>query len=423
MFHPRVILTIVGFLLIGTPLHGHNMPQSAVMLDFGHDAVSVDLILPIQELELAFKQPLLQEPASILANYEPQLRAYLHEHIQPITTDGRPWTVEIETLDLQIRDQPYDLLAHVRMTPPAGASVRKFRFNYSVTNHEVMSHIAIVTVRSDWDTAVFSGHPENLGMLQFTVTGMDIDRSRGSWTEGFKAVFKHGMRHIAEGPDHLLFLLALLLPAPLLAAGKRWGKHDGLKPTFLKLIKIVSAFTIGHSLTLAIAGLGWLKLPSQPVEILIAVSILVTAVHAVRPCFAGKEIYIAAGFGLVHGLAFASTLTEFGFIRWYLALTILAFNLGIEVMQLFVVACVVPWLILLSRTACYAWVRVAGAIFAGTAALGWIAERAFSFHNPMETVVASLAHRAWFVVGALALVSLTLLIAGNLSKLRHQPSP
>lgn len=406
MFNPRTILAVVCLLLIGTHLHAHNMPQSAVMLDFGHDSVGADLILPIQELELAFKQPLLQEPQAILVKYEPQLRAYLREHIRPATMDGRPWTVEIGKLNLQIRELPYDLLAHVRMAPPAGGSVRKFRFNYSVTNHEVMSHIAIVTVRSDWDTAVFSGHPENLGMLQFTITYLDIDRSRGNWTKGFGAVFKHGMRHISEGTDHLLFLLVLLLPAPLLAVGKRWGGHACLRPTLIKLLKIVSAFTIGHSLTLAVAGVGWVKLPGQPVEILIAVSILVSALHAIRPFFAGKEIYIAGGFGLVHGLAFASTLSEFGFTTWYMALTILAFNLGIELMQLIVVGLAVPWLILLSRTKLYTAIRLTGAGFGGIAALGWIANRAFSLPNPIEPAVETIARHALWLIPILAIISL-----------------
>jgi HupE / UreJ protein len=145
----------------------------------------------------------------------------------------------------------------------------------------------------------------------------------------------------------------------------------------VKLLKIVSAFTVGHCLTLAIAGFGWLKLPNQPVEILVAVSVLVSALHAMRPLFAGKEIYIAGGFGLIHGLAFASTLTEFGFTSWYMALTILAFNLGIEVMQLVVVGLAVPWLILLSCTPVYTPFRWTVAIVSAFVALDWIGSRAF----------------------------------------------
>ena len=183
------------------------------------------------------------------------------------------------------------------------------------------------------------------------------------------------MQHIAGGLDHLLFLFVLLLPAPLLPAGKRWGAFRGLRGSFGQLLKIVTAFTLGHSLTLLIGGLGWLRLPQKPVEILIAVSILVSAIHAIRPIFAGKEPWVAGGFGLVHGLAFSTSIAQFGFSTWSLLMTILGFNLGIELMQLAIVLLVVPTLILLSRSGRYAPVRLAGATLAALAALTWIGAR------------------------------------------------
>ena len=209
-----------------------------------------------------------------------------------------------------------------------------------------------------------------------------------------------GLQHIAEGTDHLLFLLVLLLPAPLLVGPeRRWGHFGGLRYSLLRLLKIVTAFTVGHSLTLALGGLGWVRWPSQPIEVLIAVSILVSAIHAIRPIFPGREPLIAASFGLIHGLAFAGTIAEYGFSPWYLGLSILGFNLGIELMQLAVVAVIIPWLILLSRTRFYTPVRLVGAVFGGTAALAWIGERTFAWPNPFETVVNGLAHHVgWFVL-------------------------
>lgn len=83
------------------------------------------------------------------------------------------------------------------------------------------------------------------------------------------------MRHIAEGTDHLLFLLALLLPAPLLVFRPRWAGFAGVRHSVLQILKVVTAFTIGHSITLALAALGLVRVPSRPIEILIAFSILV----------------------------------------------------------------------------------------------------------------------------------------------------
>ena len=176
------------------------------------------------------------------------------------------------------------------------------------------------------------------------------------------------MRHIAEGTDHLLFLLVLLFPAPLLVRNARWAGYSEIRPCLLKIAKIVTAFTVGHSLTLAAGAMNLIHVPSRPIEVLIAVSILVSAVHALRPVFPGREPVIAGCFGLVHGMAFATTLAGLGLGRWDRVASIFGFNLGIEAMQLVVVAIALPSLILLSRTRLYPSIRTAGALFAGAVA-------------------------------------------------------
>lgn len=182
---------------------------------------------------------------------------------------------------------------------------------------------------------------------------MEIDRRSGHWTRGFRSVFHLGMRHIAEGTDHLLFLLALLLPAPLTYRANRWAEFAGVRHAFIQILRVVTAFTLGHSLTLALAASGIVHVPGKPIGVLIAVSILVSAIHAIQPLFPGREAFIAGGFGFVHGLAFASTLAELGLRSWERVASIFAFNIGIEAMQLLVVVCIMPSLVLLSRTHFY----------------------------------------------------------------------
>jgi len=123
--------------------------------------------------------------------------------------------------------------------------------------------------------------------------------------------------------------------------------------SLVQILRIVTAFTLGHSLTLVLSAFGLLRLPSRPVEVLIAVSILVSAIHAIRPIFPRREAAIAAFFGLIHGLAFASALSDLGFGQWYRFVSILSFNLGIEAMQHAVVVATLPSLLLLSRTSAY----------------------------------------------------------------------
>lgn len=396
----------------------HNAPGSTVMIDFHRDGVAAELTLPLEELETAFKEPLLANTNQLLVKYETALRQYLVTHVQP-ETDGKPWQVSVVELTTQLKSKPYDLVAKLWLQPPPDVSPRRFQLNYTVILHEVMSHSSFVAVRNDWDTAVFSGKPEPLANLMFTVTSVSIDRSHGDWWQGFRSVLRVGMHHIADGTDHLLFLLVLLLPAPLVAAGKRWGNFGGWKRSFLQLFKIVTAFTFGHSLTLLIGALNWVRLPSQPVEILIAFSIFVSALHAIRPWFAGREVFIAAGFGLIHGLAFAGSIAEYGFSPWSLAATVLAFNLGIEAMQLCVVVVSVPWLLLLARTTVYTIVRTGGATLAGLAAVGWILERAGGVTNPFNSVLQALTSHPWWLVTGLALLA----AGATLYDARRKPVP
>ena len=219
---------------------------------------------------------------------------------------------------------------------------------------------------------------------------------------GLLSLFRLGMRHIAEGTDHLLFLLVLLLPAPLGVIGSRWTGVTGVRSSLLRILRIVTAFTLGHSITLGLAAFGFVHLPSRPVEVLIAVSILVTAVHALRPIFPGKEAAIAAFFGLFHGLAFASTLSELGLARWERVAGILAFNLGIETMQMAVVVAILPSLLLMSRTRGYPFLRSFGAFCAGVASMGWIAERIWNVQSGVDVAVNGLMrHAVWIAVGFL----------------------
>jgi hypothetical protein len=220
------------------------------------------------------------------------------------------------------------------------------------------------------------------------------------WLNGvqFLSLFHLGIRHIAEGTDHLLFLLALLLPAPLLVSGSRWGPAAGLRHSLLRILGIVTAFTMGHSITLSLAAWALVRVPEQPVEVLIALSIFVSAAHALRPIFPGREAWIAAFFGLIHGLAFAATLDRLGLGRWDRAAGILAFNLGIETMQLLVIAAVLPLLMLMSRTRAYPIVRIGSAAFAAAASLGWMVERLFDIETPVDTIVNAFAQRGLWIV-------------------------
>ena len=123
---------------------------------------------------------------------------------------------------------------------------------------------------------------------------------------------REGVWHIWIGIDHILFLLSLLLPAVLVGRGRGWVPTDRFAPAFWDVFKIVTAFTVAHSITLSLAALSIISLPSRLVETAIAFSVFLAALNNIRPVVHGRRWMVAFGFGLIHGFGFASVLTDLG---------------------------------------------------------------------------------------------------------------
>ena len=409
------LCSVLAFLCLTAAL-AHPMPNSALLLDVHTGSVQAEVQLPLSELGLALKQDLLGDPEAVLAAHGAEFRAYLPQHVRLLTPGGDPFTAQVDSLSVKGAEQtatgPYqELVARLSFTPPAGADARSFTLEYDAIIHQVVTHTALVSVRQDWAAGVTAEHPAEVGVVRMSpvdgsVAPLVIDRSGGSLWTGFVSMVRLGARHIAAGTDHLLFLLTLLLPAPLLAAAGRWSTFKGTRRSLLSILNIVTAFTIGHSLTLLLGTVSSLTLPTQPIEAAIALSILVSAAHALRPFFPNREVLIAGGFGLVHGTAFSFTLAELELNAAQTALSLLGFNLGVELVQVLIIALTLPWLLLLARTPLYTPVRVAGAAVAALAALGWFGERV-GLSNPLGAFADGLsAYGPWALAG-LALFALT----------------
>lgn len=186
-----------------------------------------------------------------------------------------------------------------------------------------------------------------------------------------------GIHHIWTGYDHLLFLLALLLPSVVSPTrDRRWISANGLRDVFLRVAKVVTAFTIAHSLTLAMAVFGWVHLPSRGVESVIALSVIAAAVNNLWPVFRGHVAGVAFLFGLIHGFGFASALEELNLSAGALLRGLFEFNLGVEVGQLAVVALFLPIAYGTRRSWAYQRVGiVGGSVLIALVAGGWLVER------------------------------------------------
>jgi len=195
------------------------------------------------------------------------------------------------------------------------------------------------------------------------------------WTQLF-AYIHEGVWHIWLGFDHILFLLSLLLPAVLLRIHGTWMPASSFRSSFWDVAKIVTAFTIAHSITLSLATLGLVSLPSRWIESAIALSVVLAAVNNVFPRVHHGRWIAAFGFRLIHGFGFASALTDLGLPTGSLALSLFGFNAGVELGQLFIVCAFLPLAYALRATWAYRRIVLAGGSMAIAAIAGvWLVER------------------------------------------------
>lgn len=217
-------------------------------------------------------------------------------------------------------------------------------------------------------TAVFS--PERTSQ-QFSATSVSRLKQFGQY-------LVEGVWHIWIGFDHILFLLALLLPAVLVRSGTHWLGADRFRDAMREVLWVVTAFTLAHSITLSLAALKLVVLPSRLVESTIALSVALAAANNLHPLVERRRWLVAFAFGLIHGFGFASVLAELGLPSGALVLSLFGFNLGVELGQLAIVAGFLPLAYLLRSTDFYRRVvLVGGSLATLIVAAGWCVERAF----------------------------------------------
>jgi HupE / UreJ protein len=262
-------------------------------------------------------------------------------------------------------DGAYAVFRFVADCPRAGTTVEiDYRLFFDIDSQ----HKGLLRLqhRDTVQTAIFTAEHNS---RRFRLTEIDHWRTIVDYT-------REGIWHIWIGFDHILFLMALLLPAALVRIDRHWAPRDTLSLTFRQVLKIVTAFTIAHSMTLALAVFDLVRLPSALVESVIALSVLFAAANNIRPFVRDRVWLMAFGFGLIHGLGFAAVLGELGLPTETKGIALLAFNLGVEAGQLAVVALVLPIIFLLRNQPIYRRVLLqVGSAAIICVSLVWLIER------------------------------------------------
>jgi len=275
-----------------------------------------------------------------------------------------------------------------------------------VTGHEVDHHsdgaYEVLRFAADCDAApaaieigyklFFDFDAQHKGLLNLEYQGriqslvFTPERSKQRFVLGemsalrqFLSYGREGVWHIWIGYDHVLFLVSLLLPAVLLRQRRQWLPAAHFGDAFWDVFKIVTSFTVAHSITLSLAALGAISLPSRLVESAIAASVVLAALNNLAPVVGGRRWVVAFAFGLIHGFGFASVLAELGLPRDALVLALVGFNVGVEAGQLAIVAAFLPLAYLIRASWFYRRVVLfGGSVAIAAIALLWLAERALN---------------------------------------------
>jgi hypothetical protein len=297
-----------------------------------------------------------------------RLSAYVAEHLEFAANGG---TCRVQFGALKVRSRIDGSYAWLPFTAacPAGEG-RDLTISYRLLEGIDPSHRGLLTLVAEGQVAT--------GVLGGASAVSTVALAEGTRWRAVRQYFAAGVWHIWNGIDHLLFLLSLLLPAVLVRRNRRWEPVPTVRPALLGVLETVTAFTLAHSITLSLAALGVVHLPSRLTESVIAASIIIAALNNIFPLITEGRARIAFAFGLLHGFGFASVLSDMGLPAGARVTSLLAFNAGIEAGQLAVVVTVMPLVYALRGRVLYRQALLqwgSGAIAA--VALLWFIQRAF----------------------------------------------
>ncbi|MBC6994137.1 HupE/UreJ family protein [Neolewinella lacunae] len=387
--HQLLPLLFSMLFLFPPSAHAHAPDQSYLYLSIYQDNIKGRYEISLSDINRAVGSQLTRPmTAAAFEPYLEPLRAYIQRRSS--FTGNVPYTITFTDFEVVNLEEEEDFV-RIGFTLGALTSIPdSLDITYNLLFDVSPNHSGGLIQEHNWKAGVLNNYAKLSAIFDKNTTRQTLDLTNGSVWQGFTALVKLGMWHIWIGLDHILFLVALILPSVVrrrpraipMAKGKNWEwvPVQDFKSAFLYILKIVTSFTIAHSITLALASLDIVTLNSRLVESIIAFSIAVAAFHNIVPIFRAREWVITFIFGLFHGFGFASVLGEKGLSGDYMAYSLLGFNIGVEIGQVLIVCMIFPILFLIRKTRFYPHFVLWGSVFLILMALHWVIERAFDFN-------------------------------------------
>ena len=381
-----VVLPMLLLWLLVSPASAHRGNESYLYLDVAETQLEGRVEFPYVDIRELFGLELDESGDAIQSELEDNLPALIDYAgvTTAIGTGGETWNlnfggVELLSDDPESSGEPGYAIFPFTVDVPQAEVPRELEISFSPFLNELDNRRNIVLVANDWQRGVFQEEANELLFFNPGNSSGDLDLGEPSQWANFTGSVELGADHIRTGPDHILFVLVLLLPS-VLVFSTTWRPAPSFGSSLWRVLKIVTMFTVAHSITFSLAGLELIPLPpSALVETIIAVSIAVAAIHNLRPVVQNREWALAFAFGLFHGLGFASLVDALDTSRTAQLVSLVGRNVGIEIGQAIAILVAFPALFLLRRTRYYQPLFVLGSIGLAVIAMIWAAERIFGF--------------------------------------------
>ncbi len=372
-------LALLG--LGSTSSHAHSQGESYVFLELKENAIDGRFEFRYSDLKEKLGVDVMENGTPSLDRLKasaPQVVAYVNQGFSMGPVDGAPYVLQFAEPSLFDAEGGW---AQFNFRIESGPIPPELSVRYEMGYENDRTHRGLLVL--EWGQWPSPDYRMQMAMV-FSASNSSqvLDTQNPPELMTPMRMIWQGILHIWIGIDHILFLLVLALPIVLVKAGPSWQPAPALGPSLFSLFKIVTVFTVAHSITLLLASLEIITLPSRLVESIIALSIILVGLNNVFGRSHNTSLIVILLLGLFHGLGFASVMGELPFriaeLRNFI-LIILGFNLGVELGQLVILLVVFPVLFALRRMPWYsAVVLKGGSIVLILVASYWFVERAFA---------------------------------------------
>ena len=382
------LLTVLSF----TTLSAHSPDQSYLYLRIYQNHVEGTHEMTYRDINKALGLNLKRGmKVDDLRPFLPVIHAYLKERIS-LSQEGQNFPIEFIEPQIMETKMGVFLRSHYQL-PSVKEVPKKIDVKYDVLFDKDEDHEGYLVIGHHWKSGIIKN--EGKPSLNFSKgrTENTLSLDNASTWKGFFKMVRQGAYHWRIGLDHILFLIALLLPAFVRrkenpGGSWSWEAIGDIKESFPYIIKVLFGLAVAYTITLSLSSLGVINLPSRIVESIIALSVGFAAFHNIRPFLKNREWLLAFGFGLFHGMGLASDLGRKGLNGEFLTMSTIGFNIGVDLALIFITGFIALVLFVLRGRSIYRSLVLYGSIILIIISLYFFIERFFEVNFIIDDYIA-----------------------------------